>query len=268
MPKSLNIFAAVTVTALALSLAVEPAKAAVINWGAAQNITGSSDVITTGTLHASANFWSTGTAAGSGNITVNSVQFDGFQSARTPAPASGPTSLTVGNITLTGTSPATNNVNLQGFADVGGPASYNNLLNQLAYVYNTPTSGSMGVSVGGLTNGAQYLIQFWANDSRGGEPATRTTLVDGNTLAVNTTGTAGGLGQYITGTFTANSTTQSFQVTGGVGQVAYANAMQVRLLVVPEPTQMVSVAAIGVALGMWRMRKLRRNGSGSNTTAC
>jgi hypothetical protein len=85
---------------------------------------------------------------------------------------------------------------------------------------------------------------------------------------VNTTGTAGGFGQYITGTFTADSTTQSFQSIGGVGSVAYANAMQVRLLAVPEPTQMVAVAAIGAALGMWRMRKLRRNGSGSSTTAC
>jgi hypothetical protein len=42
--------------------------------------------------------------------------------------------------------------------------------------------------------------------------------------------------------------------------------MQVRL--VPEPTQMVSVAAIGSALGMWRMRKLRRNGCDSDATAC
>ena len=125
----------------------------------------------------------------------------------------------------------------------------------------------MGVDVGGLTNGAQYLIQFWVNDSRLAA-ATRTVLVGGNTLAVNTTGTAGGLGQYITGTFTADSTTQSFPSIGGVGSVAYANAMQVRMLAVPEPTQMVSVAAIGAALGMWRTRKLRRNGSGSNTTAC
>jgi len=267
MQKSFNIFAAVTVTALALSLAVEPARAAVINWGAAQNITGSSDVVTTGTLHASANFWSTGTSAGSGNITVNGVQFDGFQSPRSPS-VPGSTSLTVGNITLTGTSPEAGNQNLQGFTDVGGPVSYNNLLNQLAYVVNLSTTGTMGVSVGGLTNGAQYLIQYWVNDSRGGGPATRTTLVDGNILDVNTSDNLGGLGQYITGTFTANSTTQSFQVTGGVGSVAYANAMQVRLLAVPEPTQMVSLAAIGAALGAWRLRKLRRDGRDSNATAC
>jgi hypothetical protein len=142
-------------------------------------------------------------------------------------------------------------------------------LNQLAFVYNTNTTGTMGVDVGGLTNGAQYLIQFWVNDSRGTTPVpTRTTLVGGNSLAVNTTQTSGGIGQYITGTFTADSTTQSFPVIGGVGSVAYANAMQVRMLAVPEPTQMVFVAGVGAALGAWRMRKLRRNGSGSEATAC
>ena len=57
----------------------------------------------------------------------------------------------------------------------------------------------------------------------------------------------------------ADSTTQSFQSIGGVGSVAYANAMQVRLLAVPEPTQMVLVAGIGATLGAWRLRKLRRS---------
>jgi hypothetical protein len=40
------------------------------------------------------------------------------------------------------------------------------------------------------------------------------------------------------------------------------------LVVVPEPTQMVFVAGVTAALGMWRMRKLRRNSRGSNATAC
>jgi hypothetical protein len=40
------------------------------------------------------------------------------------------------------------------------------------------------------------------------------------------------------------------------------------LVVVPEPTQMVLVAGVGAALGMWRMRKLRRNGRGSDATEC
>jgi formylglycine-generating enzyme required for sulfatase activity len=36
-----------------------------------------------------------------------------------------------------------------------------------------------------------------------------------------------------------------------------------RIVVVPEPTQMVFVAGVGAALGAWRLRKLRRNGRGS-----
>jgi hypothetical protein len=40
------------------------------------------------------------------------------------------------------------------------------------------------------------------------------------------------------------------------------------IYVVPEPTQMVFVAGVGAALGAWRMRKLRRNGRGSDATAC
>jgi hypothetical protein len=247
MRNSLAVAIAAAITAVFLSVAAPPAKAAVINWGSAQDITGSSDVITTGTLFASANFFSTGTEAGSGNITVNGVQFVGFQSARIQSPGSGPTSLTVGNITLTGTSPQANNVNLQGFAGAGGPASYNGLLNQLAFLYNTNTTGTMGVDIGGLTNGAQYLIQFWVNDSRADPFATRTSLVGGTSLAVNTTGTAGGFGQYITGTFTADSTTQSFQSIGGVGSTAYANAMQVRMVAVPEQSTWV-MAGAGIAL--------------------
>jgi hypothetical protein len=39
-------------------------------------------------------------------------------------------------------------------------------------------------------------------------------------------------------------------------------------VVVPEPTQMVFAAGVGAALGAWRLRKLRRNGRGSNATAC
>jgi len=256
MRNSLAVAIAAAITAVFLSVAVQPVKAATINWGSAQDITGSSDVITTGTLFASANFFSTGTEAGSGNITVNGVQFVGFQSARIQSPGSGPTSLTVGNITLTGTSPQDNNVNLQGFAGAGGPASYNGLLNQLAFLYNTNTTGTMGVDIGGLTNGAQYLIQFWVNDSRADPFATRTSLVGGTSLAVNTTGTAGGFGQYITGTFTADSTTQSFQSIGGVGSTAYANAMQVRLLAVPEP-ETLAMAGVGVASAVMG-RELRR----------
>jgi len=272
MPKSLNIFAAVTVTALALSLAGQPARASVINWGSATNIVNQNDVDTTGTLFASANFYQTGTATGGGNVTVNGVQFDGFGGSSLPAAPTatpGPSTLTVGNITLTGTSNEANYGNLLAAAVYGGPASYNGLLNQGAYLYNGTTTGTMGFSIGGLTPGAEYLIQYWVQDGRN-IPAvwTRTTIVGGVTLDFNVGNTSGGFGQYVTGTFTADSATQAFNAVAGNGGVAQANAMQVRMVAVPEPTQMVFAAGVGAALGAWRLRKLRRNGRGSNATEC
>jgi len=254
MKKSFNIFAAVTVTALALLLAVEPARAATINWGSPVTISGTLDVDTTGTLFASANFGS------SGSETVNGVIFDAFT-------ASG-TSTTVGNITLTssgGLSGFTYSPPATTTAPYGNlPLEYRNILTPFVYT----DVQSQQVTVSGLTTGGTYAIQFWVQDPRA-EFGARTVTVGSQTLDVNTTDADGGLGQWVLGQFIADATTQSFNVgpgPGGPTPATYSNAMQVRL--VPEPTQMVSVAAIGSALGMWRMRKLRRSGRGSDATAC
>jgi hypothetical protein len=44
------------------------------------------------------------------------------------------------------------------------------------------------------------------------------------------------------------------------GSTAYNATANFDLIAVPEPTQMVSVAAVGAMFGAWRLRKLRRNG--------
>jgi hypothetical protein len=45
------------------------------------------------------------------------------------------------------------------------------------------------------------------------------------------------------------------------GNVAYSSsATFTEISIVPEPTHLVLVAGVGAALGMWRLRKLRRNG--------
>jgi hypothetical protein len=234
-------------------LAGQPVEAAVINWDSPVTIAGASDVVTAGTLYASANF-----GPGS-NATVNGVVFDAF-------PVSG-TSSTVGNITLTSSA-------LSGFTYsppstttspyVDLPLDYRNILTPFAYT----DIQSQQATVSGLTIGGTYAIQFWVQDPRA-EFGARTVTVGSQTLDVNTTDANGGLGQWVLGQFIADATTQSFNVgpgPGGPSPATYANAMQVRL--VPEPTQMVSVAAIGSALGMWRMRNLRRKGRNSDATAC
>ena len=244
MSKSFNIFAAVTVTALALSSAVDPAKAAVINWGSPVTISGTTDIDTVGTLFQASNF------AGSAT-TVNGVLFDAFNVA----------SGTVGNIGITGGQLIT------AFGEGGPSTAYGSLPSEYQELLKTGIIFGATVTVQNLTIGADYLIQFMANDSRLATASqNRTVSLNTNqvTLDINSTDATGGVGQWVRGTFTADATTQSFTVDGS--SHAYSNAMQVRL--VPEPTQMASVAAIGSALGMWRMRKLRRNGCDSDATAC
>lgn len=232
----------VSFSALCLSVALQPAKAAVINWGSVQNIVGAPDVLTTGTLFASANFGS------ASNVTVNGVQFDAF------AITLGGTSQTVGNITLAGTSnqPGAENLRVSG-TTLGGPASYNGLLQQIGFLTNTTTPPTLAVTISGLTTGVNYLIQYWVNDSRSAF-SSRSTIVGGQTLDVNVSNTEGGFGQYITGTFTADSATQSFNAVAGVGGRADANAMQVRA--VPEPS-MIGIGIVGL-VATWQLRRSRK----------
>ena len=87
-----------------------------------------------------------------------------------------------------------------------------------------------------LTIGKTYKIQIWASDSRG---ADRNESVSGSpVLSYNTGAAAGGLGEYIIGTFTADSTHQVLSFVGGSstgfplsGQI---NGLQLRTAP-PEP---------------------------------
>lgn len=227
---------AAALMAVLLPLAILPAQAATIVWSAPQNITGDTDVFTNDSLFASANF-------ASSTVTVNGVTFDAF-----PITAGG-TSASNGNIavsTLTGT----------GFT-VSAVASVSNPFNALTTAYKTllsPALTNQGAgnqllfTLSNLTVGSTYTIQYWVNDSRSNGFG-RTTVVGTQTLEANVPDTSGGLGQYVRGTFVADTSSQSFTASvgpngpGGTGSFTYANAMQVR--VVPEPSTMF-LAAVGL----------------------
>jgi len=86
------------------------------------------------------------------------------------------------------------------------------------------------MSLGGLTVGQSYLVQLWSMDARGsanGMPIT-TMYLDNNpsTEMLTNRGASGDPGQYIIGRFVANSTEQSFALTGA----ALVNAYQLRAI--------------------------------------
>jgi autotransporter-associated beta strand protein len=198
-----------TAASAALSL---PLAAATITFDTPVNIATTNDVTQEGALVYAYNLGN-GTVQ---NRTVNGVTFVGLAN-------------TNGNSDLT-FSPGLNtgSANEGGTPDVGD-AQYQAMITKWLYVGAGKTNS---IILKNLTAGQPYLLQYWANDSRAD---TRKTIVQ-NALAPftpvtvdnNTTDLANGKGQYLVGRFTANATTQAFQVVAGTGQLGSFAAIQVR----------------------------------------
>lgn len=235
-----------------------PVKAALppIVWGSPQTVSGDSDVSTTGSLVYAFTFG--GTSAPS-SATVNGVTFSPFR-----IPGGIVTSATVGSVTIS-ESPG-NLFAYNTFGSASAPfstlsSSYQTLLGSGAYA---DTPANITVTLGGLTSGQQYQVQWWTNNSAnlspifgGGFTNTTATAVNAVTLDANMTNTVGGVGQYAIGTFTALGTTQPFilsEPSGGLNPLI--NALQVRA--VPEPTTSVFVL-LGATAGLvaWRRHSAR-----------
>jgi len=247
---SLCRLATATLVALMLvGLALPTAHAAPIAWETPQTIAGDSDVATTGSLVYAYNVGSS--TAVLSTVTVNGVAFQPFPITNFPAT----NSFTFGSVTIS-ESPGL----LFGY-DLGsssGPYS------ALSAVYRSVLDGGGGagvpetvtVSLGGLSSGQQYLFQWWASNAANDVNVTTVTgsATNAVTLDSNDTNTAGGLGQFVTGTFTADSPTQDITFTGA-GNSPLINAFQIRA--VPEPSTCI-MALAGLACGgfsMWRRRK-------------
>ncbi len=242
--------ARVVLATLALGGWCAVAHAAPVVWGTPQTISGESDVSTAGSLLYAYNVGQSTVAA----ATVNGVLFSAYPF---PIGASSQT-VTVGNVTMTespdflvgyfvgsSASPyAGLSATYKGLLDEGGGAGF---------------PDAMTMTFGGLSPGQQYLFQWWASNARN-TPVVNTataTATNSVTLDTNLTDTDGGLGQFVTGTFTADGTTQEIVLTGVGIANPIINAFQIRA--VPEPSTCV-MALTGLACGgysMWRRRTER-----------
>lgn len=230
--------------AAAASLVVsETTHAATVTWSAPTNISGDTDVITTGTLVTALNFSQTQLAT-----TVNGVLFAPF-------------AVTNGGNGIFGLP----NVVSFGFSNMeSSDTAYGSTttpFSLLSTSYQTLLSSGAGSSTGpslnltllGLTSGTPYLFQWWSNDSGlsyGGVNSTTASATNSVTLDENTTNTVGGMGQWASGTFTASGTSQSITLSGARPEI---NAFQLRTI--PEPSTFVLGIAGLTGLGLVTLRK-------------
>jgi hypothetical protein len=247
-----------TLVALLLSA---PTQADLISWGSAQNISGVSDVDTSGTLLYGYKFGNSFV----GGLTVNGVVFEPFNVTNQT------TSATVGSVTLTAVSqPGYGAVMYSGDNVTSGsnpfatlPVAYQSLLSGVvqSVAFDNDPGQPLSIQLGGLTPGTNYLVQLWSCVTDFYIPSQTVALGSSNvTLDSNTTAVAGGLGQYATGTFTASGSSVTFTLEGlqmyaPSYEAPTINALQVRA--VPEPSTY-AMALAGLACGgfsMWRLRK-------------
>lgn len=232
-PKS-SLFPKFVALAFTLTLPLIPAiaRAADVNWGAAQNITGNADVSTNGNSVGAFNVGS----ASVPNTTVNGVNFQGFATVGGNG--------TVGNFTTTSSF---------SFADNNAAGSTSAPFSNLSPAYQTllmsrvAMSSTVNLSISGLVIGAQYEFQWWCNSSSDSFGYSTNATGGNNTgdfLSGNVDGAAGGLGQFQLGTFTADATTQSIMF--NFVEVGYLNAFQLRQI----PRGPVGVPDGGTTLGL------------------
>ena len=214
-----------------LALIPASAHAASITWGAATNITGDTDVSTTGSLVGAFNIGNTGVSS----TTLNGVNFQGF------AVPDGSTSATSGNFAMSSSDL---------FQSSNGQSSPNPPFSALSAQYQTllaaVTIDSNGagftLTISGLTGGTQYAFQWWTTFTGVADVNAFTTATAGNsvTLQGNTSTADGGVGQFAIGTFTADAATQS--ITFNPTSVhAVLNGFQLRQTAVPEGSSLVLV---------------------------
>lgn len=251
MPVNLlrHLATAALVAMMLVGLALPNAHAATIAWGTPQTIAGDSDVDTTGSLVYAYNVGSS--TAVSSTVTVSGVAFQPFPITNFPAEQS----FTFGNVTIS-ESPGS----LFGYDVASSSGAYG----ALSPAYRALLDGGGGagipdtvtVSLGGLSSGQQYLFQWWASNAANDLNVTTVTGSATNlvTLDSNETDTAGGLGQFVTGTFTADGVTQDIAFTGA-GNSPLINAFQIRA--VPEPSTYF-MALAGVACGGYSMFRRRK----------
>ncbi len=242
-PFALLLVAAALATHSALALGIPNAP---ISWSkSTPTITNDLDVVTNGGF-VSAFHFGVGTPA---DTTVNGVTFTGVN------PGNG-TSVTFGGNTL-----AEFPSNLGAYNGSSTAAPYTDLTASYQALVGSGVralaAATITLTLNGLTAGHNYQIQIWNNASATSAFGSTTIDAAGSSVILNsnTTGTNGGLGQFVVGTFTPGLTSQDITFNGSTISPTM-NGYQLRdLSIAPEPSTWVMLAGGAGLLAFARFRR-------------
>ena len=225
---------------------------AVITWGTPTFISGDADVAAVDTRLWAYNF---GNAAVSS--VVNGVTFTGYAS-------------NTGNSDFTLTTVGSSiHQNATVFGNTGAfytalSSGYQDLLRSATF-WSGSLANTQTMTLLNLIVGTTYQIQFWVNDSRPNYHNTEIVTfsdaaTDGNTVSVRFSNNGATLGQFVTGVFTAEDTTQVINLGPYSPQI---NAATLGTIAIPEPSTyavLVGALALGWVVLCRRNKQGRSNG--------
>jgi hypothetical protein len=236
-------------SALALGIVTgsAAAQAADITWGTATTIANDSDVSTTGTLVAAYNVGDANVAP----VSINGVPFAAFPITE------GANTTTHGSLTIQGfqgTEPINSSTAFgSGSAPFSGlSASYRTLLS--TGVVKNGGNPILDLTFSVLNVGDSYSVQLWFNNSTPNFNSVTVSDFNGHfkIVDINSTDVAGGVGQFILGSFVADSASE-FMSVGGFPPPPILNGIQLRDSTVPEPSTFV-LAVLAFGTMWWRFR--------------
>lgn len=220
---------------------------AVVTWDTPAFISGDSDITFSGSLVLAYNLTDE-----SGNTTVNGITFTGVTGSTSALTftTEEDSFFYTDSVSFASGSPP--------FTDLSG--GYQVLLQSAAYWDLNDTSVVNRMTLNNLLDGNLYHLRLWVNDSRGDYSDRVNLISDGEghevQLRFDDGSYTSSLGQYVTGTFVAEGTTQDILLSAHSGNTIQLNALILSTSAIPEPSTYAALAGL-VALGLASLRRRR-----------